>query len=232
MLDVPRELGCLPLHFGHIRSISESVRPHRVVRIASSGPKSGWSCGVDPRMGPAERRLGGGRRSCRFARRASWLMPLRAHTRGSPRPPSIAWARQGARPARRANPRAKRPASGRERVYESATLRRAPASSASGIRNLGHSGCTLIRKNAVLLCFDDPKSASSVKRRDNSSPEHSEKRRRLPIPEGRRCAASCARRDVHLLSPMVAQIILGCPMVPRAGADRAVCLVLPVYGPR
>ena len=126
MLGLPRELGCLPLRFDHIRSISESVRPHRVVRIASSGPKSGWSRGVDPRMGPAERRLGGGRRSCRFARRASWLMPLRAHTRGSPRPPSIAWARQGARPARRANPRAKRPASGRERVYESATLRRAP----------------------------------------------------------------------------------------------------------
>ena len=38
MLDVPRELGCLPLRFDHIRSISESVRPQRVVRIASSGP--------------------------------------------------------------------------------------------------------------------------------------------------------------------------------------------------
>ena len=67
---------CLPLRFGHIRSISESVRPHRVVRIASSGPKSGWSRGVDPRMGPAERRLGGGRRSYRFARRASWFTRL------------------------------------------------------------------------------------------------------------------------------------------------------------
>ena len=126
MLDALRELGCLPLRFDHIRSISASVRPHRVVRIASSGPKSGWRRGVDPRMGPAERRLVGGRRSRRFARRASWLMPLRAHTRGSPSPSSIAWARQGARPAHRANPRAKRPASGRERVYESATLRRAP----------------------------------------------------------------------------------------------------------
>ena len=126
MLEVPREIGYLPLRFDHIRSISESVRPHRVVRIASSGPKSGWSRGVDPRMGPADRRLGGGRRSCRFARRASWLMPLRAHTRGSPSPPSIARARQAARPTRRANPRAKRPAYRRERVYESATLRRAP----------------------------------------------------------------------------------------------------------
>ena len=134
MLDVPRELGCLPLRFDHIRSISESVRPHRVVRIASSGPKSGWSRGVDPRMGPAERRLGGGRRSCRFARRASWLMPLRAHTRGSPSPLSIARARRGARPA---NPRAKRPnlrprTRLRERYFTA-------CSSASGICNLGHS---------------------------------------------------------------------------------------------
>ena len=48
-----------------------------------------------------------------------------------------------------------------------------------------------------------------------------------------RCrAASPAGRDVHLLSPKVAQIILGCPVVPRTGADRAVCLVLPVLGPR
>ena len=59
-LDVPNELGCLPLRFGHARFISESVRPRRVVRIASSRPKSGWGRGADPRVGPAERRLGGG----------------------------------------------------------------------------------------------------------------------------------------------------------------------------
>ena len=137
MLDVPRELGCLPLRFGHIRSISESVRPHRVVRIASSGPKSGWGRGVDPRMGPADRRLGGGRRSCRFARRASWLMPLRARTRGSPSPPSIARARQGARPARRANPRAKRPTA--ENASIRALLYGVFPSSAFDFGTLGHS---------------------------------------------------------------------------------------------
>ena len=71
MLDVPRELGCLPLRFDHIRSISESLRPHRVVRIAFFGPKSDWSRRVDPRMGPAERRLGGGRQSCNSPRRRS-----------------------------------------------------------------------------------------------------------------------------------------------------------------
>ena len=77
----------------YIRSISESARPHRVVLIASSGSKSGWSRGVDPRMGPAERHLGGGRPSRRFARRASWLMPLRAAAWGSPSTPSIVWAK-------------------------------------------------------------------------------------------------------------------------------------------
>ena len=41
------------------------------------------------------------------------------------------------------------------------------------------------------------------------------------------CRLVCGE-NVHLLSPKVAQIILGCSVVPRAGADRAVCLVLPV----
>ena len=51
MLDVPRELGCLPLRFDHIRSISESVRPHRSSGLLLLGPNP---------VGAAESTLGWG----------------------------------------------------------------------------------------------------------------------------------------------------------------------------
>ena len=95
IMDISSELGCLLLRFCHARSISESVRPRRVVRIASSRPKSGWGRGADPRVGPAERCLGGGRPSCSFARRASWLLLLRAAARGSPERATICVGRAG-----------------------------------------------------------------------------------------------------------------------------------------
>ena len=103
IMDICSELGCLLLRFCHARSILESVRPRRVVRIASSGPKSGRGRGADLRVGAAERRLGGGRPSCSFARRASWLLSHRPAARACRR----LWAVRGARPARRANLRAK-----------------------------------------------------------------------------------------------------------------------------
>ena len=81
IMDVSSELGCLLLRFCHARSILESVRPRRVVRIVSSGPKSGWGRGADPRVGAPERRLGGGRPSCSFARRASCLLSHRPAAR-------------------------------------------------------------------------------------------------------------------------------------------------------
>ena len=53
VLDVPSELGCLPLRFGHARSISESVRPRRVVRIASSSPNPVGVGGLTPEDPPS-----------------------------------------------------------------------------------------------------------------------------------------------------------------------------------
>ena len=51
IVDISSELGCLLLRFCHARSISESVRPRRVVRIASSSPNPVGVGGLTPEWG-------------------------------------------------------------------------------------------------------------------------------------------------------------------------------------